>query len=62
MVRVTSEVGRLRKVLVHEPGVEVDHMVPGMMEQLLFDDILYGEEAEKNDPRRFESSTKSKRK
>lgn len=45
MVRVTSEVGRLRKVLVHEPGVEVDHMVPGMMEQLLFDDILYGDMA-----------------
>jgi len=43
MVRVTSEVGRLRKVLVHEPGVEVDHMVPAMMEQLLFDDILYGD-------------------
>ncbi len=43
MVRVTSEIGRLRRVLVHEPGVEVDHMVPGMMEQLLFDDILYGD-------------------
>lgn len=43
MVGVTSEVGRLRKVLVHEPGVEVDHMVPAMMEQLLFDDILYGD-------------------
>jgi len=43
MVRVTSEVGRLRKVLVHEPGIEVDHMVPAMMEQLLFDDILYGD-------------------
>ena len=43
MVRITSEVGRLRRVLVHEPGVEVDHMVPGMLEQLLFDDILYGD-------------------
>lgn len=45
MVRVTSEVGRLRRALVHEPGAEVDLMVPGMMEQLLFDDILYGDRA-----------------
>jgi arginine deiminase len=45
MVSVTSEVGRLRKVLVHEPGPEVDVMVPSMMEELLFDDILYGDRA-----------------
>ena len=45
MVSVTSEVGRLRRVLVHEPGLEVDHMVPSMMEELLFDDILFGERA-----------------
>lgn len=42
MLRVTSEVGRLRRVLVHEPGAEIDHMVPAMMEELLFDDILFG--------------------
>ena len=45
MVSVSSEVGRLRKVLVHEPGPEVDVMVPSMMEELLFDDILYGDRA-----------------
>ncbi len=45
MVSVTSEVGRLREVLVHHPGPEVDVMVPSMMEELLFDDILYGERA-----------------
>ena len=45
MVHVTSEVGRLRTVLVHEPGAEVDRMVPPMMEELLFDDILFGERA-----------------
>ncbi len=44
-VRVHSEVGRLRRVLVHEPGREVDQMVPSMMEVLLFDDILYGDRA-----------------
>jgi arginine deiminase len=45
MLNVTSEVGRLRKVLVHQPGPEVDAMVPSMMEELLFDDILYGDRA-----------------
>ena len=45
MLNVTSEIGRLRAVLVHEPGEEVDRMVPTMMEDLLFDDILFGERA-----------------
>ncbi|GAB4223490.1 MAG: arginine deiminase [Acidobacteriota bacterium] len=45
MLDVTSEVGRLRKVLVHEPGPEVDVMVPSMMDELLFDDILFGDRA-----------------
>ncbi len=45
MLGVRSEVGRLRRVLVHEPGPEVDRMVPAMMEELLFDDILYGDRA-----------------
>jgi arginine deiminase len=45
MINVTSEIGRLRRVLVHEPGPEVDRMVPAMMEQLLFDDILDGDRA-----------------
>lgn len=44
-LQIDSEVGRLRRVLVHEPGAEIDLMVPAMMEQLLFDDILYGERA-----------------
>ncbi|MGH9379341.1 MAG: arginine deiminase family protein [Thermoanaerobaculia bacterium] len=41
-LRVESEIGRLRRVLIHRPGREIDWMVPSMMEQLLFDDILYG--------------------
>jgi arginine deiminase len=44
-VAVGSEIGRLRRVLVHEPGPEVDRMPPSMMEELLFDDILYGDRA-----------------
>ena len=45
MVSVHSEVGRLRQLLMHQPGREVDAMVPSMMEELLFDDILYGDRA-----------------
>ncbi len=44
-IRVNSEVGRLRRVLVHRPGLEIERMVPSRMGELLFDDILYGEQA-----------------
>ena len=40
---VFSEIHRLKSVVVHKPGPEVDFMVPDMMEQLLFDDILAGD-------------------
>jgi arginine deiminase len=43
--RVDSEIGRLRRVLVHRPSREIDWMVPSIMERLLFDDILDGGEA-----------------
>ncbi len=52
MVQVSSEIGRLRTVLMHEPGLEVDRMVPPMMEELLFDDILFGDRA-REEHRRF---------
>ena len=45
MIQIHSEVGRLRKVLLHEPGLEVDHMVPATMDELLFDDVLFGDRA-----------------
>jgi arginine deiminase len=44
-LRVDSEIGRLRRVMVHRPGLEIDRMVPTMMEELLFDDILDGDAA-----------------
>ena len=40
---VFSEIDRLKQVVVHRPGPEVDFMVPDMMDQLLFDDILSGD-------------------
>ncbi len=42
-LNVTSEIGRLRRVLIHRPGREIDWMVPSMMERLLFEDILYSD-------------------
>jgi len=50
---VTSEIGKLSSVLVHLPGPEIDRMVPAMMEELLFDDILYGNRA-REEHRRFQ--------
>jgi arginine deiminase len=52
VLHITSEIGRLRKVLMHEPGDEVDRMVPSMMADLLFDDILFGDRA-RDEHRRF---------
>lgn len=40
-VGVTSEVGRLRRVIVHEPGLEIERMTPAMRHEFLFDDTLY---------------------
>lgn len=42
---VHSETGRLRVVMVHRPGPELDRMVPAMREEFLFDDILHGDRA-----------------
>lgn len=50
---VTSEIGRLRRVLIHLPGREIDNMLPSMMEELLFDDILFGQLA-REEHRRFQ--------
>jgi arginine deiminase len=52
-LRVTSEIGKLKSVLVHLPGREIDVMVPPMMAELLFDDILYGQVA-REEHRRFQ--------
>lgn len=46
-LQVTSEIGPLRAVMTHRPGREVDRMVPSMMNELLFEDILYGDVARK---------------
>jgi len=52
-LNVNGEIGRLKSVLVHLPGREIDVMSPSMMEELLFDDILYGQLA-REEHRRFQ--------
>src|SRR3954470_11326204 len=38
---VHSEVGKLRKVMVHRPDLEVKRLTPGNHDELLFDDVLW---------------------
>ena len=52
-IAIHSEIGRLRTVVVHQPGREIDRMTPGMMQDLLFDDILHGARA-REEHRRFQ--------
>ncbi len=40
-IQVYSEVGKLRKVLLHRPGRELENLVPAYRERMLFDDIPY---------------------
>ena len=48
---VTSEIGRLRKVIVHRPGLEIARLTPENKESLLFDDILWVERAQEEHDR-----------
>ena len=38
---VQSEVGRLRQVMVHRPGLEHTRLTPSNAEELLFDDVIW---------------------
>ena len=40
-IQVRSEIGTLEQVLLHRPGAELEQLVPGELERLLFDDIPY---------------------
>ncbi|HZO18146.1 MAG TPA: arginine deiminase family protein, partial [Gemmatimonadaceae bacterium] len=51
-VHVTSEIGRLRSVLVHTPGPELLAVTPSTREDYLYDDIIDVEIAER-EHRRF---------
>ncbi|MDM8534989.1 arginine deiminase [Clostridiaceae bacterium HSG29] len=44
---INSEIGKLKKVLMHRPGKEIENLTPELMERLLFDDIPFLEMARK---------------
>ena len=40
-IEVFSEIGRLKSVILHRPGEELNNLTPDSLEELLFDDIPY---------------------
>lgn len=46
-IHVTSEIGQLKKVMLHRPGKELENLMPDYLDRLLFDDIPYLEEAQR---------------
>jgi arginine deiminase len=38
---VTSEIGRLREVVLHRPGLELRRLTPGNKDELLFDELVW---------------------
>jgi arginine deiminase len=49
--RVDSEVGRLRQVILHRPGLELLRLTPGNKDRLLFDDVLWVNRAQQEHDR-----------
>jgi len=43
---VHSEVGKLRKVLMHRPGVDMERLTPSNKAEFLFDDVVWVERAQ----------------
>lgn len=46
-IHVKNEVGTLKKVLVHRPGKELENLTPNTLKSLLFDDIPFLKDAQK---------------
>jgi len=46
-LHVTSEIGKLKTVMIHRPGGEIDNLTPKWLESLLFDDIPWLDKAAK---------------
>ena len=45
---VHSEVGKLRKVIVHRPGLEMRRLTPSNCKDLLFDDVIWTHKAQED--------------
>ncbi len=46
-IQVNSEIGTLKTVLLHRPGAEIENITPDTMGRLLFDDIPFLQNAQK---------------
>ncbi len=46
-IHVTSEIGKLKRVLLHRPGKELLNLTPDTLSELLFDDIPFLPDAQK---------------
>src|SRR5690554_1505109 len=46
-ISVYNEIGKLKSVLLHCPGKEVENIVPDYLRRLLFDEIVYMEQAKR---------------
>jgi arginine deiminase len=44
-LHVDSEVGVLKQVIVHRPGLELTRLTPGNVDELLFDDVMWAQRA-----------------
>lgn len=47
MIEIKSEIGRLKKVMLHRPNGELENLIPEYLIKLLFDDIPYLKIAQK---------------
>ncbi len=50
-IYVKSEIAPLKRVMLHRPGRELEHLTPGTLDRLLFDDIPYLEVAQQEHDR-----------
>ena len=50
-IYVKSEIAPLKRVMLHRPGQELEHLTPGTLDRLLFDDIPYLEVAQQEHDR-----------
>ena len=46
-IKVASEIAPLKRVMLHRPGAELEHLAPRVLERLLFDDIPFLRSAQK---------------
>ncbi|MBZ6527437.1 arginine deiminase [Aerococcaceae bacterium DSM 111021] len=46
-IQVYSEIGRLKRVILHRPSIELENLIPANLATLLFDDIPFLEAAQK---------------